>query len=176
MRSQEDIDFGIEAYLKELDSKLSYVDVGLLAKDSSQDAGGLSIVQLGTIQEFGIDINVTPKMRGYLGATGLHLKKSTTKISIPPRSFIRQTFDEQLPELQELADRLELETLTKKKTRREALAELGQTHQNRIQTNMADPGKYEPNHPYTLMKKAPKTTPLIGKTARLRQAISHEVG
>jgi hypothetical protein len=44
--------------------------------------------------EFGCRIKVTDKMRKYLHAKGLHLKKDTTEIVIPERSFIRSAFDD----------------------------------------------------------------------------------
>lgn len=45
------------------------------------------------VQEFGGQIPVTDKMRGYLGAVfGIHLKKNTKVINIPPRPFLRTTY------------------------------------------------------------------------------------
>jgi len=177
MKDQEVIDYGWEDYLRELDDKLSYVDVGILSSNNqSSESGKITLAELASVQEFGISIAVTPKMRAYLRGTGLPLKPGTTEITIPERPFMRQTFDEQLPQLEDMADKLEREILTKKKTKRLALSELGQAHRQQIQANMADAEKFEPNHPYTLEKKAPKTTPLIGKSGRLRQAIDFEVG
>ena len=49
---------------------------------------------LASIHEYGCRIKVTPKMRAYLHRKGLHLKKSTTEIIIPERSFLRAGFDE----------------------------------------------------------------------------------
>lgn len=48
---------------------------------------------LAKIHEYGVNINVTDKMRGFLASQGLHLKKSTTVIRIPERSFIRNGWD-----------------------------------------------------------------------------------
>lgn len=42
----------------------------------------------------GCKILVTDKMRAYLHGVGIHLKKSTTTITIPERSFIRAGHDE----------------------------------------------------------------------------------
>lgn len=44
------------------------------------------------IQEYGVTIGVTPAMRGYLHAEGLHLSASTAYIVIPPRPFVRPAF------------------------------------------------------------------------------------
>lgn len=48
---------------------------------------------LAEIHEFGCVIPVTDKMRRFLGAHGIHLKKETTQIVIPERSFLRAGFD-----------------------------------------------------------------------------------
>jgi len=44
--------------------------------------------------EYGADILVTDKMRGFLAASGLHLKKDTTHIVIPRRAFMRPASDQ----------------------------------------------------------------------------------
>ncbi|MBU2648517.1 hypothetical protein KKI24_27670 [bacterium] len=176
MKDQEVIDMGWEKYWEEMEKDLSYVDVGILSKDGSESVdGGINLAKLATVHEYGTQINVTQKMRMYLMATGLPLKKETTQITIPARPFMRQTFDEQEPELSRAADRLEKKVLNGLSTKRDALAELGQRHRQAIQRNMKTKGKFEPNHPYTLDKKKPKTTPLID-TGRMRQAIDYEVG
>jgi len=175
-KSQEVIDFGMENYLAELDKDLSFVDVGITAKVGAKTAGkgDITLAHLASIQEFGVVIQVTEKMRGFLGATGMHLKKDTTTITIPSRSYMRGTFDEQESELAQMSDELEFEIVTKGKSMRSALNELGVTHEIQIQRNMKDKGRFEPNHPYTIEKKG-SSTPLID-TGRLRQSISHEVG
>jgi hypothetical protein len=43
-------------------------------------------------REEGTRIKVTPKMRAYLHARGLHLKAETTEIFIPGRPFIKPSF------------------------------------------------------------------------------------
>jgi hypothetical protein len=51
------------------------------------------IAKFAAVNEFGVKIRVTNKMRAYLHSEGLHLKSDTTEIVIPERSFIRSTFD-----------------------------------------------------------------------------------
>lgn len=172
-KDQEWIDFhDWGGYLAELEKDTSYVDVGITAKDGSQ--GEFPLAQLAAVQEFGVVINVTPKMRGFLGATGLHLKADTKDITIPSRPFMRGTFDEQQNELAEKADELERAILTKKMSKRLALSELGQMHRNQIQKNMKTQGKYKANHPYTVKRK--KSSNELIDTGKLRQAINFEVG
>lgn len=49
---------------------------------------------LAAIHEYGCTIPVTAKMRAYLHGIGVHLKKSTTQIVIPERSFLRAGYDQ----------------------------------------------------------------------------------
>ena len=62
------------------------VDVGIF--DSEQ-------AFIARIQEYGCKIPITPKMRAWLHYNGLHVKDSTTFITIPERSFLRASWDEQ---------------------------------------------------------------------------------
>jgi hypothetical protein len=51
--------------------------------------------KIAAIQEYGATITVTDKMRGFLSAKyGIHLKKSTTQIVIPPRAHRYQVVKE----------------------------------------------------------------------------------
>lgn len=61
------------------------VEVGVLQGESKW---------LASIHEYGCTIPVTEKMRRYLASQGLRLKKSTTHIRIPERSFLRTGYDE----------------------------------------------------------------------------------
>lgn len=181
-RAQEEIDFGWNHYLQELDDDLSFVDVGITAKDGAQKHGptdegkqtDITLAQLAAIQEFGTVIAITPKMRGFLRATGMNLNPSTMTITIPSRPFMRQTFDEELKTLQKKADELEFQVLTKGISKRSALGELGQIHVNQIQKSMKTSGKWEANHSYTVEKKG-SSQPLIA-SGTLRQSINFEVG
>lgn len=175
MKSQEVIDFGWSNILEESKKDFSFVDVGIIASDGAQKTSGdLTMAELAHIMEFGVTINVTEKMRGFLGATGMHLKKETNTITIPSRPAIRGTFDEELNQLTRLADDLDKQIASGKMTRKKALTILGQTHQNQIQRAMSTSGKYKPNHPYTIEKKG-SSQPLID-TGAYRQAINFEVG
>jgi len=62
--------------------RLAFI-VGVLAITGS----GANIA---SIQEFGKVIKVTPAMRGFLHAKGLHLKPSTTRIEIPGQHYMRE--------------------------------------------------------------------------------------
>ena len=67
--------------------------VGYITGDD-YNGNQITVKGLARVHEFGVDIPVTDKMRGYLSAQfGVHLKASTTVIRIPERSFIRAGFD-----------------------------------------------------------------------------------
>lgn len=51
-------------------------------------SAGEEVLMLTRVHEHGVTIQVTPKMRGYLHAQGLHLRADTEAIVIPPRPFI----------------------------------------------------------------------------------------
>lgn len=76
--------------MKDLDQKYS-IRVGIIGEKAAEKHpdSGLTNAELGAIHEFGATINVTEKMRGYLHKIGIHLKKDTTSIVIPTRSFLR---------------------------------------------------------------------------------------
>ena len=175
MKDQEVIDMGWDNYLKESEGDFSYVDVGVIASDGAEKVGqDLTLAELAHIQEFGVMINVTEKMRRYLGANGLNLKKDTKFIVIPSRPAIRGTFDENEANLFKLVDQQEKEVLAGRSTRKRALSMIGQTHQNQIQKSMATGGKFAPNHTFTKERKG-SDQPLID-TGRFRQSINFEVG
>lgn len=67
----------------------SQIKVGILGADSE-------LSMIAAVHEFGVDIQVTDKMRGWFGANGYPLKKSTTVIRIPERSFLRSGYDENI--------------------------------------------------------------------------------
>lgn len=84
IKSGKDNLYSMEQSLKALNGRK--VNVGHL--DGGEQAW------LAAIHEYGCDIEITPKMRVWLHANGLHVKKSTTHIHIPERSFLRSGFDE----------------------------------------------------------------------------------
>lgn len=69
------------------------VSVGYFGDD--YDGGKITVKGLARVHEFGCDIAVTPKMRGFFAwKFGINLKASTTHIRIPERSFLRSGADE----------------------------------------------------------------------------------
>lgn len=133
-------------------------------------SSGSKILIIANVNEYGANIKVTPKMRAYLHATGLHLKAKTTKIKIPERSFIRSGYDKNKSKIidatnKDLYDLLEFRIEINQFWVRlgERLVGFAKEYLTRLKT--------PPNHPYTLEKKKPKKNPLIN-TGQLRQAIT----
>ena len=101
----------LDNLMEDLNKKVS-IKVGIIGEEAYKihPKAKITNAQLGAIHEFGADINVTEKMRAFLHYIGVHLKKSTTVISIPARSFLRATFfnkeaKERLMDVGHLAER-----------------------------------------------------------------------
>ena len=79
--------------MQDLDKKVS-IRVGIIGSEAYEKHPhtDLTMAHLGAIHEFGAVIQVTDKMRAYLHHMGVHLKAETTTITIPARSFLRDTF------------------------------------------------------------------------------------
>lgn len=157
--------------IPDLLKELEYIDehivrIGVLGEDDSH------MVMIASVNEFGVDIQVTEKMRKYLHKMGLHLKKSTTKITIPERSFIRSTFDENEDKLERYAEKLLQGVLDGKITGKQCLERIGEYLRTKISSKIRDI-KEPPNHPFTQKMKA-IDNPLID-SGRLRQSITYEV-
>lgn len=78
----------LNSLIKDLDRTIS-IKVGIFQNAPAPEGTSLSMADLGAIHEFGATIPVTKKMRNYLHRQGLHLKKETTSVVIPTRSFLR---------------------------------------------------------------------------------------
>lgn len=90
------INYGALKKLAQETSKSYSVKVGLLGNKGGSDevSPNLDMAGLGAVQEFGARIKVTDKMRGYLAyAFGVHLKKTTTEIVIPARSWLQKPLE-----------------------------------------------------------------------------------
>ena len=97
MEIKTKIEYGKLKKLIKKASKSYSIKVGLLAtkagengkKGSDVVSENMDLAGVGMVQEFGATINVTPKMRSFLRHEfGVNLKKDTTQINIPPRSWL----------------------------------------------------------------------------------------
>lgn len=114
---------------------------------------------LASIHEYGLDIPVTDKMRRYLAAQGLHLKKSTTHIHIPERSFLRAGYDMHRDDVLKKANILLAEVAAGNMTADTVYKEVGLELSSKIKDYARDL-REPPNHPFTLDQKG-TSNPLV---------------
>ena len=114
---------------------------------------------LAAIHEYGCRIPVTPKMRAYLHANGLHLKESTTEIIIPERSFMRTGHDENADRIIAQTERAIAQVVAGRMSVDDMLDLYGQQMATAIKTFARDLNE-PPNHPYTIEQKG-SSNPLV---------------
>lgn len=147
--------------LETLNSKT--VEVGCIKGDHAWLAG---------IHEYGLDIEVTPKMRAFLHSQGLHLSPNTTHIKIPERSFLRTGHDTHIDEVMNKADKLVGLVVSGQMSEDQLLDFIGLTLATKIKTYARDLSN-PPNHPYTIEQKG-SSNPLVA-TGNMIEGISFEV-
>lgn len=152
--------------LEELESM--YVAVGILSKADGE------ILMIANVHEFGTDIKVTDKMRGFfLYEFGIPLKPTTKVIRVPERSFIRSAYDNKSDELYfdgaKLLDGVVEGTLSAK----EFYTALGQVTVDVIKNYLISEVNSPPNTPLTIANKG-SSNPLVD-TGRLVDSIAYEI-
>lgn len=152
----------MEKTLNEL--KGTAVNVGIL--------GGGEQAWLAAIHEYGCKITVTPRMRAYLHKMGLHLKSTTTTITIPERSFLRSGFDENHKKVLKDSEPMVSAMLGGKMTVQAGAGAIGQQLATAIK-NYAIALSSPANHPYTVDQKG-SSNPLVD-TGDMIGAITFEV-
>lgn len=136
------------------------VKVGALQGENAWLAG---------IHEYGVKITVTPKMRAFLHAQGLHLKDTTTEIVIPERSFLRSGHDENSDRIIAQTERALGQVLAGKMSVDDMLDLYGEQMATAIKTYMRDL-RDPANHPYTVEQKG-SNNPLVS-TGELIESIT----
>lgn len=126
---------------------------------------------LAGIHEYGCRIKVTPKMRAYLHSQGLHLKKSTTEIVIPERSFLRTGFDENHEKVIKKSEKALGKCLTDGNVE-PVLEAIGLLLRDAIVDYARDLDS-PANHPFTVERKG-SSNPLVD-TGSMIQSITYEV-
>lgn len=139
----------VQASVRQINGKK--VSVGVL--------GGGENTWLASIHEYGCTIPVTDKMRKYLAANGLHLKKTTTQIVIPERAFLRNGFDENKDEVLRSSENALGAVMSGAMTGDQFLELVGLMLKGKIQ-NYARDLSSPPNHPFTVSRKG-SSNPLI---------------
>lgn len=139
----------MQASIAQLNGKK--VSVGVL--------GGGENAWLASIHEYGCKIQVTDKMRAYLHSTGLHLKPTTTHITIPERAFLRNGYDESKDDVISKAEGVIGDVIGGSMSSSQFFEMIGLLMKSRIQDYARDLDS-PPNHPYTIEKKG-SSNPLV---------------
>ena len=149
----------IQTTLKSINRKK--IKVGSLKGENQWLAG---------IHEYGVNIEVTPKMRVFLHSQGLHLKKSTKYIVIPERSFLRTGHDENAERIITQTERALSQVIAGKMSVDTMCDLCGEQLATAIKEYMT---KTAPNHPFTVERKG-SSTPLAD-SGGLIESITREV-
>ena len=127
---------------------------------------------LASIHEYGCKIKVTQKMRAFLHRKGLHLKKTTTEITIPERSFLRAGFDENNDKILKTTESVLPDVLIGTMSV-EQYAELVGLQLATAIKQYAVRLRTPPNHPFTVKEKG-SSNPLVD-TGDMINGITYEV-
>lgn len=133
----------------ELDGKA--VQVGVL--------GGGEAAWLAGIHEYGCTITITPRMRAWLHANGLHVKDSTSSIKIPERPFLRNGYEESKEKAVKGAEQVIGEVVSGNMNAMDVLETVGLLLQSGIKdyaTDLSSPA----NHSFTVDRKG-SSNPLV---------------
>jgi hypothetical protein len=154
----------IPRLLKELDTLgKRKIRVGIMGGD---------MAMIGAVHEFGARIPVTDKMRKWFAAQGYPLRKETTHIVIPERSFIRAGFDENEKSFLEEAKKWLIEAFRKGTPTDTVLDALGLQLQGMMQTYLRNVN--EPPLSQMTVEMTGRSNPLV-HTGHLLRAIVYEV-
>ena len=144
-----------------------YVAIGVTSK-----AGG-KLIMIANVHEYGCDIPVTDKMRGFFAYNfDVHLKKSTKVIKIPERSFIRSGFDKYHQEFANYEDLLN-QVINGNIPAKDFYDIIGQKGADRIRDFLIKEVKSPANSGLTIKNKG-SSNPLVD-TGRLADAIDYGV-
>ena len=135
--------------------------------------GGGEQAWLAGIHEYGCRIKITPKMRNWLKRNGLYLKKSTTEIVIPERSFLRAGFDQEHEKVLDKAEKVIDLVIHGKMSEDQFFTMIGEMLRDAIKDYAIDL-KSPPKHPFTLAKNPGKTNPLV-QSGDMVNAIDYKV-
>ncbi len=154
----------IPRLLKELDNLgKRKIRVGIMGGD---------MAMIGAVHEFGARIPVTPKMRKWFAAQGYPMRKETTHIVIPERSFIRAGFDENEKAFLEEARKWLIEAFRKGTPTDKVLEALGLQLQGMMQEYLRNLS--EPPLSRMTVEMTGRSNPLV-HTGHLLRAIVYEV-
>lgn len=160
-------DDDLSRQLKQLNGKR--VNVGIVGEPDSL------LLTYAAVNEYGASIEISAKMRKWLAWKKLYVKKETTHIIIPERSYIRSTLDDKRV-LKDLENKIVPTAVKVAMGKLKAVAILdyiGLYYVSAIKSRIANM-KEPSNHPFTIERKGSGKGLLIN-SGRLLTAISYEV-
>ena len=158
------------------------VKIGLIAGKGGekQVSQNIDLAGIGAVQEYGAEIPVTDKMRSFFRHNfGINLKKTTTHIHIPARSWLYEPIKDanfrkmiydyvgDMEIFEEYADKDFMKELAN------MIGEVGLLQIQKAFNNGGINGEWPPNHPITIAQKK-SAMPLINE-GTLRSHITFEV-
>ena len=164
-------------------AKYYTVKIGLLAEKggSIQVGNNIDLAGIGAVQEYGAEIPVSDKMRAFFRYNfGVNLKKTTTHIKIPARSWLYEPIkDKNFKKMiyDYCGDQEVFEEFADKDFMKELAEIIGLAGIMQIHKAFDDGGingEWVPNSPVTIAQKG-SAKPLIGKEGLLRKHINYEV-
>jgi hypothetical protein len=157
----------VDKYLDIIEKlKRKTIRAGILEKEDSQ------ILMIANVNEYGVNITVTPKMRGWFAAQGFPLSPQKDEIKIPERPFIRGSFDNNLFRIVEFGRRDIIKVFNLTMSVDVYFKRLGLYCVSLVKKYMTDSRDIE-NSGMTIALKG-SDNPLID-TGRLRASITYEV-
>ena len=159
---------GLDEVIKNLEElEKYYVVIGITAKNDSK------LIMIANVHEYGCNIPVTNKMRGFFAYNfGVNLKKDTKVIKIPERSFIRSGFDKYHQEFANYGDLLN-QVINGNIPAKDFYDIIGQKGADRIRDFLIKEVRSPANSGLTIRNKG-SSNPLVD-TGRLANAIDYEV-
>lgn len=127
---------------------------------------------LAAIHEYGCNIEVTDKMRGFLATQGLHLKQTTKVITIPERSFLRSSHDENADAVIRQSERALGQVVIGQMSLDQYMDMVGRDYVTMVKDYIVELDS-PPNHPFTVEQKG-SSNPLVS-TGGLVESISYRV-
>jgi hypothetical protein len=131
------------------------------------------MLQIAYVHEFGFDIGVCPKIRWWYRKNGVHLKKTTTHIHIPERSYIRTAHANGKTTLREVYGDHALRMLRGEIEPEEVLEKLGVAAVEEVHTEMSDLSP--PLSDLTMKKRKNKNPAPLGDKGTLFEHITYRV-
>lgn len=143
------------------------LEIGVFAPEGSE------MYMIAMVNEYGASITVTPRMRAYFRHVfKINLKKETTAINIPERSFIRNGFEAAKGDIENLVAVMIPAVVAQQVSVDEMMGQLGEYIVGRIHKYIRD-GIAPPNAQLTIDRKG-SSKPLID-TGRLNQSITYRI-